>query len=268
MAKQKRIFRGKTRRYGPTGSGFYGMERSNIGSGNSRKDTERFGNVADIICAVMIALLILSFAVTFTLNFRTLYASDVKSLDIPAATGYSEEDVYANYDALISYNSVFYKGELKFPTLEMSDSGRTHFAEVKDIFVALQVVLIISLTFSAVLIFLRRRSLGRIALISGGVTFAVPVITLLLFLVAGWRRFFVGFHKLFFGNDLWIFDEDTDPVIRILPDEYFMHCLIMIIAIVIILGALLVVYGAAANGRAKRLSGMWASRYSSDGVKM
>ena len=36
------------------------------------------------------------------------------------------------------------------------------------------------------------------------------------------------FHKLFFDNDYWIFDYRTDPIILLLPDEFFMHCALMI----------------------------------------
>jgi integral membrane protein (TIGR01906 family) len=268
MGKQKRIFRGRNRSYGVTGGGFYGMAREHKERGSGSGAGSPIGVVADILCAVLIAVLILSFAVTFTLNFRTLYAADVKSLDIPGESGYSEQDIYANYDALISYNSVFFRGELNFPTLEMSESGRTHFKEVKDIFVSLQIALIISLIGAAILLFLRRQQRGRIVLGGGVLTLAVPVVTLLIFLIAGWQRFFTGFHKLFFGNDLWIFDWDTDPVIRILPDDYFMHCLIMIIAIVLASGALLVALGALVKKRSSRLNDLWESRYSSDGVKM
>ena len=27
-----------------------------------------------------------------------------------------------------------------------------------------------------------------------------------------------------FDNDYWLFNSKTDPVIKILPDEFFMHC--------------------------------------------
>lgn len=47
-----------------------------------------------------------------------------------------------------------------------------------------------------------------------------------------WDQFFVKFHELFFNNDYWIFDETTDPVITLLPDGYFMHCALMILAII------------------------------------
>ena len=47
-----------------------------------------------------------------------------------------------------------------------------------------------------------------------------------------------NFHKLFFDNDDWIFNPRTDPVIKILPDEFFMHCAIAIIAIVLLAGGI------------------------------
>ena len=30
-------------------------------------------------------------------------------------------------------------------------------------------------------------------------------------------------HHLLFKNDFWLFDPSTDPVIRILPDQVFLH---------------------------------------------
>ena len=52
-----------------------------------------------------------------------------------------------------------------------------------------------------------------------------------------WDQVFVTFHKLFFSNDYWIFDPRTDPVITILPDEFFLHCAVMILCMVVCGGA-------------------------------
>ena len=49
-----------------------------------------------------------------------------------------------------------------------------------------------------------------------------------------WEKVFITFHELVFQNDYWLFDPVTDPVILVLPDEYFMHCAIMIIGIVLL----------------------------------
>ena len=54
---------------------------------------------------------------------------------------------------------------------------------------------------------------------------------------------FVIFHALFFpGKDNWLFDPRTDEIITILPQEFFMNCAILILAILIIGCAALIAY--------------------------
>ena len=53
---------------------------------------------------------------------------------------------------------------------------------------------------------------------------------------------FIIFHKIVFRNDFWIFDYHSDPIIRILPETFFMHCFILIVLIVIILASLCLVF--------------------------
>ena len=59
--------------------------------------------------------------------------------------------------------------------------------------------------------------------------------------LVGWDRFFVGFHSLLFNNDYWLFDPATDPVILILPDTFFMHCAVMIVALILAVSAVLLI---------------------------
>ena len=71
---------------------------------------------------------------------------------------------------------------------------------------------------------------------------AVPLILALISII-DFDRLFVVFHKIAFDNDDWLFNPETDPVIRILPEEFFMRCLITIL-LTIIIGAvtLFVIY--------------------------
>ncbi|MDR1953976.1 MAG: TIGR01906 family membrane protein [Clostridiales Family XIII bacterium] len=202
-------------------------------------DKERWFTVSNIAAAVLITLFLLSFAVVFTLNFRALYYFDIVYLDIPASSGLSEEVVRANYDALISYNSIFTRGSLEFPTLPMSEGGRIHFAEVKRIFVAIQALMLLSLAGGAAMCARKLRK-KRAALLKLAAVFSIALPTVLGALIAaGWDRFFVAFHRLFFDNDLWIFDSQTDPVITILPDTFFLHCAAMILLLTVAGSAIL-----------------------------
>lgn len=47
-----------------------------------------------------------------------------------------------------------------------------------------------------------------------------------------WEWAFETMHKIFFDNDYWLFDPHTDPVITILPEEFFMHCGIFIVVLI------------------------------------
>lgn len=185
------------------------------------------------LTALSLTLCIISAAVMITLNFRPLYYMDMDFYNLPEVTGYSEEEIRANYDTLIAYNSVFYRGELEFPTLPMSEEGRIHFVEVKRIFVFIQAVLFpLSLLCSlAGICFLKQQKPAYLKLTSV-LNLALPAVLGILIAI-NWDRFFVLFHKLFFNNDYWIFDETTDPVITLLPDGYFMHCALMILGILI-----------------------------------
>ena len=89
---------------------------------------------SNLTLAVVFMLFFISFSVVLVLNFRPLYYHDIEALGIVESSGISEEDIRTNYDTLISYNSIFGQKELDFPTLAMSESGKIHFEEVKNIF--------------------------------------------------------------------------------------------------------------------------------------
>ncbi|PFN28721.1 TIGR01906 family membrane protein, partial [Bacillus cereus] len=48
-------------------------------------------------------------------------------------------------------------------------------------------------------------------------------IALMLPIAINFEKSFVLFHKLLFSNDYWVFDPEKDPIILMLPEEFFMH---------------------------------------------
>ena len=84
--------------------------------------------------SVILTLFLIGVSVVGTLAFRPMYYADIERLRIAETSGYSEEEIRRNYDALIDYNMAWSDGELSFPSLPMSENGKTHFEEVKDIF--------------------------------------------------------------------------------------------------------------------------------------
>ena len=187
-----------------------------------------------LVLAVALVLFIISAAVVFTLNFRPLYYFDVDHLNITAMSGLPREEILQNYNVLIDYNSIFGTKVLNFPTLAMSESGRIHFEEVKNVFGVFEITLIISGILSLAGIIYRhfKKNPGYL-LLSGILTVAIPA-ALGVLIALNWETVFVLFHKIVFHNNYWIFDAATDPVITILPDTFFMHCALMILALVVL----------------------------------
>jgi integral membrane protein (TIGR01906 family) len=203
---------------------------------------ERMLSFTNFLVAVIIAVFVVSASVTFTLFDRSAYARMQERIDLPDLIGFSEEEILANYNALIEYNSVFFTKPLTFPTLAMSESGRIHFEEVKTIFSAIQIMMIVSAALTAFLCvtFIKKRRYKFIRL-GGIMSLVIPAIVVLAMLIIGWDRFFVIFHQLFFNNEYWVFDYRTDPIILLLPDTWFLYCLFRIIAGILVTSALLMI---------------------------
>lgn len=184
------------------------------------------------VLPILITLFIISASAVFTLNFRPLYYHDISSLNIEETSGYSENVIRENYDALIDYNSVFHRGSLDL-SLPMSREGRIHFQDVKRIFDVLQIICLITLTASLIL-GIRSWKQGCRGFLKSAAVLSVflPVIAGML-IAFNWDNAFILFHELMFSNDYWLFDERTDPVINILPDEFFLHCALLIILLIL-----------------------------------
>ncbi len=178
---------------------------------------------ADLVTGISGFLFCLSLSIVLILHFRPLYVQEIKDQKLSSLSSMSETEILEQYDALIHYNSLFYRGELHFPSLPMSEEGRIHFSEVKKIFDAIQLLLIFSAATFFPLAFFR-----IIPSISAVLAFLAAFGALL-----DWDALFTAFHKLFFRNDYWLFDPDTDPVINLLPDSYFLHCLAGILVLLL-----------------------------------
>ena len=207
---------------------------------NRKNDKNILMDIPAILC---IAVAIICIAIVFTLNFRPLYYAEVNAKNLSDVSGFSEREIKENYRELIRWNSFTARGPLELPTIQISDDAMQHFDETKHIFAIIQITGIITVLLGIVFLFLRGRSRWRM-LMAGGVT-ALATTTLIgaVYFIAGWEKFFVTFHQILFDNELWLFDIQTDPVILILPESFFMKCMYLIIGIILFLSLLTIITG-------------------------
>ena len=216
-------------------------------------DTDTFRGT-DILIGIFFFFALVGLGLAIAVNFRPLYYACIDWFNIEENSGLPREEIIKNYDALIDYCCPFHFGELIFPTLKSSVSGLSHFAECKVLFNIFYVLGFFSAIF-VIMGFVSRIREGEIRFykVCSIVSLGIPTF-LVIFCIIDFDRLFILFHKIAFDNDDWMFDSATDPVIKILPEEFFMLCLIVIAGTVII-GSCIVMGIYLYKKRKKKLAG-------------
>ena len=61
----------------------------------------------------------------------------------------------------------------------------------------------------------------------------LPIVLFTIFII-DFDSAFTAFHKIFFNNDYWIFNPRLDQIINILPQEFFYHCAVLILILLML----------------------------------
>ena len=115
--------------------------------------------LASLSCSVALALLAVSFSIAVPILFRPFYYVQIGALDLPEQTGWSQETIREAYDEVLDFcvlGRPFGTGQLLW-----SESGKSHFEDVRVLFTADFWVLGISAGTALILVLLCRT--GRLA---------------------------------------------------------------------------------------------------------
>ena len=199
-----------------------------------------------MLLSVLTALTVLTGAVAVPLLCRPFYYAQIGPLGL-TRTGLTEEQIRAAFDDVMDYclglRSDFAAGILPF-----SQSGADHFADVRVLFLLDLWVLGLSLAaLIGVLVLCRMKRARPQPLLGRGAGFWGAAGLGAVFLLIGglaaldFQRAFVVFHSLFFpGKTNWIFDWRTDPIILLLPEEFFRNCALLIFVLLLLWCAVLI----------------------------
>ncbi|WP_131010561.1 TIGR01906 family membrane protein, partial [Clostridioides difficile] len=198
----------------------------------------KFLNVLFSIC---ISIVIIVGVINFTVGFKQLYYFDINYLNISELSGLSKADIKLNYDYLIDYNLNKNVSEFKLPTLKSSPQGKIHFEEVRNIFQNINKLAKLLLVVSLVGIILSVKNKNIKILKTTSITLIIMPLLLTVPILLNFEKSFIIFHKLLFRNDYWIFNPDLDPVINILPEEFFFHSGMMILILILLVSIVLFV---------------------------
>ena len=196
------------------------------------------------------ALAVLTGSVAWVVLLRPFYYVQIGSLGVCQASGLTAAQARAAYNDVMDY-CLGLRPDFAAGVLPFSAEGASHFADVRVLFIlnlaflALSVAVLSSLRGAC----LRQKTkLPRLAGRAPGFWAACALGGVILIVAAlaatDFDRAFTVFHGIFFpGKENWLFDPATDPVILLLPEEFFRNCAIAIAASLLLLCLVLILTG-------------------------
>ncbi|HEY5562174.1 MAG TPA: TIGR01906 family membrane protein [Clostridiaceae bacterium] len=200
-------------------------------------------SLVQIITTIALSLVILCISIELTVSFKPLFYYDINALHIEQDASMNRGDIVKNYDYLINFVYSRDKVNFKLPTLPSSVDASEHFYQVKNLFIEMSYILVggIIILVLGVIYSIRKKQFKFLNW--GPILLTSFIVIMGIFFTTNFDETFTIFHKLFFRNSLWLFDPNTDPVITMLPETFFLHCGIMILAIILISSCLLILLG-------------------------
>lgn len=133
-----------------------------------------------------------------------------------------------NFLILMNYLINPLETKLSMPDFPSSASGLHHFAEVKNLFMLVFFLTIILIPFTIRFI---KENLSLVFHNALRVVMLFPLAIGVIAWLIGFDRFFVAFHEVLFRDNSWLFDPATDPIISVLPEQFFMHSFLIFLLI-------------------------------------
>ena len=199
-----------------------------------------------------LGLIVLLFGLV--LNFmcfnKSFYRYEYSRLDTAASIGMSSKDLEKTTDVLLGY----LKGDYEDLTISVKVNGesrevfnereKAHMVDVLALYNGFQTIvrscaIIVGLSLIAIFVlkirvFDIKRSYTHCLMIFGGFLLAI-----IIFCLVDFNAFWTQFHHIFFTNDLWLLDPNTDILIQMVPGPFFND---LVLGIIILFGLSLALY--------------------------
>ncbi|PMD68288.1 TIGR01906 family membrane protein [Companilactobacillus nuruki] len=176
----------------------------------------------DLLYTVTLAFFLLTASITITIFASyLLFAVDIRYYQLDLVVNMDYGTIMKNYVQMMDYLINPFNWHFHLSNFASSAAGRLHFQDCKKLF-----LLNFGVFIGTGLIVAKykkiRAKFNRTFLWIGVVGIAVAILMVLNF-----DQFFVIFHEVLFRNSDWLFDPNKDPVINILPEDFFTQCFVL-----------------------------------------
>ncbi|KXG78979.1 TIGR01906 family membrane protein [Thermotalea metallivorans] len=185
------------------------------------------------VVALFVPLIILLTILQIYAFHKDFYLKEYEKYQVSKVTGMSMEDLEKVTIKIIRYlqgqeNDLVIEAKIKGQTREVfGEREKQHMIDVKNLFEGGYKVRNISalVVFASILLLAKFSRNFQVDFFKGlfqSSMFAFLLMGILLILMKiDFYRYFTYFHEIFFTNDLWLLDPNTEILIQMLPLEFF-----------------------------------------------
>ncbi len=205
--------------------------------------------IVSALISIITALLIISVAIAFPILLRPFYYLQIEALELPQKTGLTFSQIKVAYDEVMDY-CLGFRPDFSAGILAYSERGASHFADVRLLFFLDFIIIGCSaIALTVISIVLKKKKLtphkflGRSAPFWSVASIGTVCAVIGVACAINFRKTFIFLHKLFFiGKDNWSFNPSTDPIIRLLPNQFFSNCAVFIFSVIAIISVAILLY--------------------------
>lgn len=197
--------------------------------------------VASLFGILLILVLLLTSVDVFSFD-RSYFASQSKSLDVAEKIGVSDADLALSTDVLLDY----LRDKRDDLDVMVTISGQRqpmynqreidHMVDVKVLYLNAMlfrnIAMILCGVIAAILFAIYQKKAFRYlarGIQNASTIFAVILVFLIGYALVDFNAFWTQFHHIFFRNDLWLLDPNTDNLILMVPLPFFFGLVIRIV---------------------------------------
>lgn len=200
-----------------------------------------------VLFGVAVFVFILTVSISLPIYFRPFYYMQIEALGL--TKHYDYQTIKVCYDQMLRYLTLP-GGEFLTGALNHTASFADHMKDVKGLFMLNFFGLVISTAIIITLLILNKKKVIALCRPFGmSVSFISALSVFGAFFIVGglvaidFDKAFVVFHKLFFpGKDNWLVSPTVDPVIKILPEQFFLNCAIVIFCSIVLISVGIIVW--------------------------
>ena len=205
--------------------------------------------IVSVVISILVAVLIITLSITLPILFRPFYYGQIESLGLCERTGLSFEQIKQAYDEMMDY-CLGFRSDFSAGVLWYSEEGASHFFDVRVLFmIDFALIFICATALIVIAVILKKKKLspykfkGRSAPFWSVVSIGAVSSIIGVACAINFKKTFIFVHKIFFvGKTNWTFDPYTDPIIRLLPNQFFSNCAILIFSCMLLCCVGILVY--------------------------